>query len=48
MIFMLALAMALTMLIATAVALVNEADKMRTKTEAIQKRNFYPDRFPGK
>lgn len=45
MIFMLAIAMALTMLIATAVALVNEADKMRMKTETVQKRTFRPGRL---
>ena len=44
MIFMLAIAMALTMLIATAVALVNEADKTRVETEILQKRSFGPGR----
>ncbi len=45
MIFMLAIAMALTMLIATAVALVNEADKLRVQTETVQKRTFRPGRL---
>lgn len=44
-IFMLAVAMLLTMLIATAIALVNEADKMRVETETVQKRSFRPGRF---
>lgn len=45
MIFMLAIAMVLTMLIATAIALVNEADKMRVKTETAQKRTFRAGRL---
>lgn len=45
MILMLAIAMALTMLIATAVALVNEADKMRVETETAHKRTFRPGRL---
>lgn len=40
MIIMLAFAMALTMLIATAVALVNEADKMRLETDTSKKRSY--------
>lgn len=44
-ILMLAVAMALTMLIATAVALVNEADKMRVETETANKRTYRPARF---
>ncbi len=45
MIFMLAIAMALTMLIATAVALVDEADKMRVEAETRQKRSDANGRF---
>lgn len=44
-IFMLAVAMALTMMIATAVALVNEADKVRVKSETARKRTYRPGRF---
>lgn len=44
-IFMLAVAMALTMMIATAVALVNEADKVRVSSETARKRTYRPGRF---
>lgn len=40
MIYMLAIAMTLTMMIATAIALVNEADRMRTEKQLSRSKDF--------